>query len=70
MTIHITQFIERIRAAESRNTRDFVMTLTEARALHSDITKLLLTLEAFKTQQTQQISSSKVTDVEISGGGF
>ena len=67
--IHINRFIDRIKAAEARQTRDVMMSLGEARDLHADITRLLLVIEELRTaaQKTQ------VTDnlqVEIQGGSF
>ena len=45
MSLHIHRFIDSIKAHESRNQRDFIMTLRDAKDLHADITKLLVTLE-------------------------
>ena len=65
--MHINQFIDRIKTAESRNTRDFIMTLQDARNLHADITRLLLRLEELSTQKMQQ---DQVIQVEVTGGNF
>ena len=68
MSLHINRFIDSIKAHESRGQRDFVMTMREAKDLHSDITKLLLTLESLHTRNTQ--SKEETITVELSGGSF
>jgi hypothetical protein len=64
--MHINQFIDRIKTAESRNTRDFIMSLQDARNLHADITKLLLRLEELADNSKQD----SVIQVEVTGGNF
>jgi hypothetical protein len=44
MSIHIQKFIERVQGFEARATKDFTMPMKDAKDLHADITKLLLTL--------------------------
>ena len=51
--IHITNFIDKIKFFESKNSKDFVMPLREAKNLHSDITKLLLVLQQLQTKEEQ-----------------
>lgn len=67
MSLHIHRFIDSIKAAESRGSRDLIMTVREAKDLHSDITKLLVTLEQLRSTSTTQDS---VVAVQISGGSF
>jgi hypothetical protein len=67
MSLHINRFIDRLKAAESRNQRDFTMTLVEARDLHSDITKLLLAIQEATAKNTDAMQEIKV---EITGGSF
>lgn len=65
MSVHINKFIDRLRAAESRNQRDLVMTVQDAKNLHTDITRLLLQLnEIHQVQQEQKIQ------VEITSQSF
>jgi hypothetical protein len=68
MSLHINRFVDSIKAHESRGQRDFVMTIREAKDLHNDITKLLLTLETLHTQNTP--SKQESITVELSGGSF
>ena len=67
MSIHINRFVDSIKAHEARGQRDFVMSLRDAKDLHADITKLLLTLNAMREQHTQ---NSQVVEVQITGGDF
>ena len=68
MSLHINRFIDAIKAAESRGQRDLTMNLRDAKDLHGDITKLLLTLEGMRGQ-TIQAREESIT-VELSGGSF
>lgn len=68
MSIHINRFIDLIKAQESRGGRDIVISLKDAKDLHSDITKLLLVIEALREQQNTQ--KEEVIKVEITGGTF
>lgn len=72
MTIHITRFVDRLAGAEARRMKDFVMPLEDAKALHQDITRLLLKLEEYHLQ-TQAIAESyneEITEIRISGGNY
>lgn len=57
MSSPIERFLDRVRAAESRQQREIIFTMAEARDLHADITRLLLRLE--------ERSTNGVTDVQI-----
>ena len=67
MSLHINRFVDNIKAHESRNARDFTMSLRDAKDLHADITKLLLTLQGMRDMQT---AGPEVIQVELTGGGF
>jgi hypothetical protein len=45
------------------------MTMNEARDLHADITRLLLSLQALQEQATKT-NNTEVVQVEIGGGQF
>lgn len=71
MSIHINKFIDKIKATESRNLRDFTMSMTDARDLHADITKLLLAVQVL--QERGQVAAAQITNVisvEVEGGTF
>jgi hypothetical protein len=68
MTMHIHRFVDRVRGHEARGARDFVMTMNEARDLHADITRLLISLQTLQEQATKP--NTEVVQVEIGGGQF
>jgi len=67
MSLHINRFVDRIKSAEGRNQRDLVMTLSEARDLHADITKILLAIEELRREPTVTPTAGPV---ELDGGTF
>ena len=67
MSLHIHRFVDSIKAHESRGQRDFTMPMRDAKDLHADITKLLITLEQMRTQQAR---GADVVEVQITGGSF
>ena len=69
MTIHIQKFVDRVRGHEARGVRDFVMTMTEAKDLHADITRLLIQLQNLQ-EHTTKTTNDQVIQVEIDGGKF
>lgn len=69
MSLHINRFVDSIKAHESRGQREFTMTLRDAKDLHADITKLLLTLETMRSSVDTSTEEQVIT-VELSGGGF
>jgi hypothetical protein len=70
MSLHINRFLDRIRAAESRQQRDVTMTTAEARDLHTDITRLLLALQVSHEQKTTEPTDNPVINIEVQGGAF
>ena len=66
MSLHINRFVDAIKAAESRAQRDLTMSLRDAKDLHGDITKLLLTLEVMRGQSQKE----QTVTIEVSGGSF
>ncbi len=66
--IHINKFIDKIKAAESRHSTNFIMHMSEAQNLHSDITKLLMALHELSHNQGK--SSDEITTIEIKGNDF
>ena len=58
-----------MRGHETRGVRDFVMTMTDAKDLHADITRLLVELHDLR-EQVAKISQEKTITVQIGGGSF
>lgn len=65
--IQIKKFIEKIAYLDSRNSKDCILNIQDARALRDEISKLLLDLNEF---QNKKITNPEVTKVEIKGGTF
>jgi len=65
--IHIQRFIERLQGSDARGNREFSMSMTDAKNLHADITRLLLQCQELQ-QQTQ--SKDEVIEIQVQGGGF
>lgn len=68
MSLHINRFIDRIKAFESRGQRDFTMSMSDARDLHADITKLLLALQTLREVDTK--TDDQVIEITMDGGSF
>jgi hypothetical protein len=69
MTMHLQKFVDRVRGHEARGARDFVMTMSEAKDLHADITRLLISLQTLQEQAIKS-NNTEVIQVEIGGGQF
>jgi hypothetical protein len=69
MTIHLTKFVDRVRAQESRGAKDFVMSMTDAKELHADITRLMLELHALR-ESPRNDDQNSVIQVKMTGGSF
>jgi len=69
MSLHITRFVDRLRGFEARGQREFVMSITDAKDLHADITRLLVTLTELQTQVVAQ-KKEETIQVEMHGGSF
>jgi len=69
MSLHLQRFVDRIQGNESRGLKDFTMSMTDAKALHADLTRLLIELQALREQATVQPREEVVT-VNMDGGAF
>jgi len=64
--IHINNFVDKIKALETQNSKQFAMTMREAKDLHADITKLLLALQVLQEGKAKG-SNNEVIQVELRG---
>ena len=69
MSIHLQRFVDRVQGNESRGLKDFTMSMTDARALHADLTRLLIELQTLREQASVQPKEEVVT-VNMDGGAF
>jgi hypothetical protein len=70
MSGHIQRFVDRVQGHEARGSRDFVMSLADAKDLHADITRLLANLQNLQEQAVATADSDQAITVQITGGTF
>jgi hypothetical protein len=69
MSLHLQKFVDRVRGHEARGSKDFIMTLAEAKDMHADITRLLLELHELR-EQVSKPAAEEVITVQVDGGSF
>jgi len=69
MSLHLQKFVDRVRGHEARGSKDFVMTLAEAKDMHADITRLLLELHDLR-EKASKPQTEEVITVQVGGGSF
>ena len=69
MSLHINRFIDNIKAHESRQARDFICAMRDAKDLHADITKLLLVVNDLQSR-VQALQQESIITVEVAGRDF
>ena len=69
MSLHIQRFVDRVQGNESRGAKDFVMSMTDARAMHADLTRMLLELNELRVAAAQKQQEEVIT-VEVKGSNF
>lgn len=69
MMIHIKRYLDKMAVVESKQSKDVVIPLAEARGLRDDISKLLADLHQLNNKAIQD-SKEEIIQIEIKGGGF
>jgi hypothetical protein len=69
MTIHLQKFVDRVRGQEARGARDLVMTMAEAKDLHADITRLMITLQTLQEKHNSAVDNDTIV-VKMQGGHY
>jgi hypothetical protein len=69
LSLHINRFIDRVQGQDARGGRDLVLTMTEAKDLLADITRLLLDLETARRATVDAHSQETIT-VKMDGGSY
>jgi hypothetical protein len=69
MSLHLQKFVDRVQGNESRGLKDFTMSMTDARALHADLTRLLIELQTLRETVSTK-SQQEIITVEVGGGTF
>lgn len=67
--LHLNKFIERVRGHDSRGAKDFVMSMSDAKDLHADITRLLLELHNLR-ESAPNTQENEVITIKMDGGSF
>ena len=67
--LHIRRFIDKMSVADSKQTKDLVLPMLDARGLRDDITKLLSELHELTVNKNNE-EDGAVVQVEIKGGAF
>ena len=69
MSLHLQKFIDRVRGHEARGSKDFIMTMSDAKDMHADITRLLLELHDLREKNSNPVAEEVIT-VQLGGGSF
>ncbi len=67
--LNIRRFIDKVAVAESKQTKDLVLPMTDARGLRDEISKLLSDLYIL-SQDQNTAKENEIVQVEIKGGSF
>lgn len=67
--IHLQKFIDRVQGTEARGLKDLSIPLSDAKAMHAELTRLLLDLQMFKEAMANK-PAEEVIQVSINGGSF
>jgi hypothetical protein len=70
MSIHLQKFVDRVRGFEARGAKEFTMSLTDAKDLHADITRLLIDLESLREAAAIAPENNEVINIQMDGGAF
>lgn len=66
MMMHINRFMDKMTVADSKQNKDLVLPMTDARGLRDDIARLLSDLYELSKTKNQ----NEVIQVEVKGGSF
>lgn len=66
--LHIKRFIDKMAVADSKQSKDLVLPMLDARGLRDDITKLLSDLHDLNNKAKDD--DNTVIQVEVKGGSF
>ncbi len=67
--LHIKRFIDKMAVAESKQTKDLVLPMSDARGLRDELSKLLSDLYVLSQDQNAE-KDSEIVQIEIKGGSF
>lgn len=64
--IHIKRYLDKVTVAESKQTKDLVIPILEARGLRDEISKLLMDLHNLSNSSEKD----EIIKIQITGGSF
>lgn len=67
--IHLQKFIDRVQGTEARGLKDVSISLTDAKSMAAELTRILLEIQSLREQVTQQPQEEVIT-VAVNGGTF
>lgn len=67
--LHIRRFLDKMAVVESKQSKDVVLPMTDARGLRDDISKLLADLHELNKDKIEENKNETIT-IEIKGGSF
>ena len=70
MSIYLQKFVDRVRGLEARGAKDLTMSMTDAKDLHADITRLLIDLQNLRENTMLKDTGEEVITVKMDGGSF
>ena len=65
--IHVKRFLDKVSLAESKQTKDLVLPIADARGLRDEVSKILSDLQDLNSKKN---SEPEIIKVEITGGKF
>lgn len=68
MTMHINRFLDKMAVVESKQNKDVVLPIADARGLRDDIARLLAQLHELNTNNVS--NEPEIFQLEIKGGSF
>ena len=69
MTMHINRFLDKMAVVESKQNKDVVLPIADARGLRDDITRLLSEMVELQKQKNAN-DSQEIIQFEVKGGTF
>jgi hypothetical protein len=70
LSTHLQRFVDRVRGFEARGAKDFTMSMSDAKDLHADITRLLIDLQTYRQIESTKATQDVVSTIEVTGGTF
>jgi hypothetical protein len=67
--LHIKRFMDKMAMADTRQNKDLVLPMPDARGLRDEITRLLADLHELNKKHNQE-KDSEVVQIEVKGGSF